>query len=122
MKSKAIIALILTLSGICLCIVLALLMYFKSIPNCIDTAASRSELPIYPLLLEIGEFNVTVTGKKNLRIGQTFVVGGDGRWFSNTTLLTINNNEAVFLLEYYDYEKERSSYCIWHASKEEINR
>jgi hypothetical protein len=111
----------LTISGIVLCISTFLFVGFHAIPNCINTPASKSNLPIYPLLLEIEKSDVTVTGKTKLRIGQTFVVGGDGRWFSNTTLLAINANEAIFLLEYYDYEKERSNFCLWHALKQEIN-
>ena len=119
---KAFFASVLILSGLTLCISTVLAVGFYSIPNCMNTPASKSNLPIYPLLLEIGKSEVTITGKTQLKIGQTFIVGGDGRWFSNTTLLTIKANEAIFLLEYYDYEKERSSYCLWHASKQEFNQ
>jgi hypothetical protein len=63
---------------------------------------------------------VTVTGGKQLRIGQTFVVEGDGRWYSNTTLININDGEAVFLIEYSG--KDGSDFCVWRASRNELNQ
>jgi hypothetical protein len=112
----------LALIGIVLCAVVILGSYLLSAPDCSEITASSSKGPIYPLLTKIGESDVTVTGNRHLKPGQMFVVEGDGRWFSNTTLLAVTDDEAVFLLEYYNYIEEDSSFCIWYASKQEFNR
>lgn len=107
------------LLAICLCIVSMVFTYYHSLPDCIGEASSRKSLPIPPFLLKINSFDVVVTGKKRLHIGQTFTYDGDGPWLGSATLLFVDSDNAVFLLEYYDDGK--SNQCIWHAPKSDFN-
>lgn len=99
------------------CIAITIGTYLNNLPSCTEVVENNSI--IFPLLVEINKSSVTVT-RTQLKPGQTFVVEGDGRWYSNTTLITINNGEAVFLIEYYG--KDNSDFCIWRASQNELNQ
>ena len=116
---KIVLAVLFTFLVSGLCIGIALTAYLNSLPNCAE-ALSNTRLPVYPLLLKIDKFDVTVTGKKRIGLGQTFIVEGDGRWYSNTTLIGINDEEAILLIEYYG--EDSTEFCLWHASRMEFNR
>lgn len=103
---------------ICICFTAVFAIYHLT-PNCADKTSNIYGLPTYPFLMSISSTDVTVLGNKQLKPGQTYVIGGDGSWYGNATLLFVNRKGAIFLIEYNDEEK--STFCIWQANKSDFN-
>ena len=105
----------------CLLIITIFSVYLYSLPNCKHDSPANRNLPIYPFLLDINSFNVTVLGPEYLYTGETFTHKGDALPHQSATLLLVNKEGATFLIEYYNRERGKTTQCIWFASKSDFS-